>query len=129
MHPNELLIRGTYEAMARGDGKKLAAILTPSTEWIIRGEGKLAGTYTGPDEIFRFWKSVAAKTDGGLKLELLDALANDQRVVALVDVRGKRGTTELHERQVAIFEMGAGKVKSATFIYERPNVYDAFWAE
>lgn len=129
MHPNEALIRGTYEAMVRGDGRALSDILTPSTEWIVQGEGSLAGIYTGPDEIFGFWKQVAAKTGGGLKLEVRDVLANDRRAVALVTARGSRGDRRLEERQVATFEMHEGKVTSATFVYERPHVYDAFWAD
>ncbi len=129
MHPNERLIRDLYEAMGRGNGRMLAARLSPSTQWIVRGEGILAGTYTGPDEIFGFWKQVAAKTGGGLKLEIEDVLANDRRAVALVTVRGRRGERQLDEPQVAVFEIAEEKVVSATFIYEQPHVYDAFWAE
>ena len=127
MHPNEELIRHAYDAMSRGDGSALATLLTPSTEWVIRGEGELAGTYTGPDEIFRFWKLVAAKTGGGLRLELHDALANDERAVALVQVTGRRGDRELDERQVVVFELADGTITRGTFVYERPEVYDAFW--
>jgi len=129
MHPNEVLIRDAYEAMGRGDGRTLSALLTPATRWIVLGEGSLAGTYTGPGEIFGFWKQVAAKTGGGLRLEIRDVLANDHRAVALITVRGRRAQSQLDERQVAVFEIEAGKVMSATFIYERPHVYDAFWAD
>jgi len=129
MHPNERLVRDTYDAMARGDGRAIAAVLGPSTRWVIRGEGSLAGTYTGPDEIFAFWKQVAAKTAGGLNLELQDVLANDHRAVALVTVRGSRAGRELDEQQVALFEIAEGTFSSATFIYERPEAYDAFWID
>ena len=128
MHDNESLVRNGYEAMANGDGSVLASLLTPSTEWIIHGEGELAGTYTGPDEIFGFWKLVANKTGGGLRLQLADVLANDDRAVALVTVRGSRGAQTLDERQIVVFEFEDNKIASASFVYERPNAYDAFWA-
>ena len=127
MHKNERLIRDAYEAMARGDGSVLASLLTPSTEWIIRGEGELADTYTGPDEIFDFWKLVARKTGGGPRLQLDDVLANDQRAVALVTVTGSRKGRALNERQIVVFELDGDKVRTASFVYERPWVYDAFW--
>jgi ketosteroid isomerase-like protein len=127
MHEHERLVRDGYEAMAKGDGSVLASLLTSSTEWIIHGEGALAGTYTGPDQIFEFWKLVAQKTGGGLRLEVRDVLANDERAVALVRVRGTREGQDLDERQIVVFEFDDKKVKSASFVYERPEVYDAFW--
>lgn len=129
MHANERLIRDAYDAMGRGDGARLAALLTPATEWVIHGEGQLAGTYTGLDEIFGFWKLVAAKTGGGLRLEPVDVLANDDRAVALVRVRGRRNDHELDERQIVVFELDGGRITRGTFVYERPGVYDAFWAD
>ncbi len=128
MNTTERLVREGYEAMAKGDGSVLASLLTPATEWIIHGEGDLAGTYTGPDEIFDFWRLVARKTGGGLQLEVRDVLANDQRAVALVMVRGSREDRTLDERQIVVFEFDGDKVQSASFVYERPEVYDAFWA-
>ena len=128
MNTTERLVREGYEAMAKGDGSVLASLITPSTEWIIHGEGELAGTYTGHEEIFDFWRLVAQKTGGGLALELRDVLANDQRAVALVTVRGSREDRTLDERQIVVFEFDGDKVRSASFVYERPEVYDAFWA-
>jgi ketosteroid isomerase-like protein len=129
VHPNEALIRDAYMAMTAGDGKTLAALLTPTTQWIIAGHGPLAGTYTGPDEIFSLWKSIAAQTRGGLHLEVEDVLANDDRAVVLVVATGNRGARRLHERQVAVFEFNGGKVQTARFIYEDPDAYDRFWTD
>jgi hypothetical protein len=81
-----------------------------------------------PDEILRFWKKVAAQTGGGLQLDVLDVLANDERGVVLVVARGERNRRRLEERQVAVFELHDGTISRATFIYEDPAAYDAFWA-
>lgn len=55
VHPNEALIRAAYDAMAAGDSASLAELLMPTTQWIVAGHGPLAGTYTGPKEIFGLW--------------------------------------------------------------------------
>ncbi|HUQ38756.1 MAG TPA: nuclear transport factor 2 family protein [Acidimicrobiales bacterium] len=128
MHENERIIRDAYAAMARGDGRGLATLLTPETRWIIAGQGPLAGTYAGPDAIFGLWKEIAAQTGGGLRLEVRDVLANDDRAVVLVHARGNRDGQALDERQVAVFELAGGKVTTATFIYEDPVAYDEFWS-
>jgi hypothetical protein len=95
----------------------------------VCGRGKLAGTYTGRDEIFTLWKKIADQTGGGLQLELRDVLANDERAIALVTARGRRGDRQLAERQVALFEIDGGKITEATFVYENPDVYDSFWED
>jgi uncharacterized protein len=128
MHPNEALIRASYEAMARHDGAYLANLLAPDARWVICGEGPLSGTYTGQDEIFRVWKMVAAQTGGGLQLDIQDVLANDERAVVLVTARGERKGHSLKERQVAIFELTGGHVTEARFLYENPDEYDTFWS-
>jgi ketosteroid isomerase-like protein len=115
--------------MARGDGRALAEMLTDTTRWVACGHGKLAGTYTGRDEIFAVWKRIADQTGGGLGLELRDVLANDERAIALVTARGRRGDRQLAERQIAVFEMNGAKITEATFVYEDPAAYDAFWQD
>ena len=127
MHGNEQFVREMYDAMARGDGRKLAQALTAETRWVMPGRGILSGTYTGPKEIFGLWKRIAELSGGGLHLELRDVLANDERAVALVSVRGRRADRELDERQVAVLEFADGELRSATFIYEDPHAYEAFW--
>jgi len=129
VHPNEALIRAAYDAMSAGDGASLAALLTPTTQWIIAGHGPLAGTYTGPNEIFGLWKDIAAQTGGGLRLQVEDVLANDARVVVLIVATGSRGGRQLNERQVAIFDLSGDKVQTARFLYEDPDAYDQFWTD
>jgi hypothetical protein len=104
-------------------------MLASETVWVIAGSGQLAGTYVGPDEIFDLWKQIAAQTGGGLKIDVKDVLANDERAVVLVTARGERDGHHLDESQVAIFELSDGKVSNATFIYEDAAAYDQFWED
>ena len=116
--------------MAAGDGRSLARLLAAETTWVIGGRGKLAGSYQGPDQIFGLWKAIAAQTGGGLRLDVEDVLANEQRGVVLVVARGERHGRHLDERQVAVFEFSDdATVRRATFIYEDPEAYDSFWSD
>ena len=78
-------------------------------------------------EIFVLWKRIAEQSGGGLQLELRDVLANDDHAGRVGGVRGRRGERELDEGQVAVFEFADGVLQSATFIYEDPETYEAFW--
>ena len=130
MHANEMLLREAYEAMAAGDGRSLSRLLTSDTTWVICGRGSLAGSYTGPEEIFGLWKAIAEQTGGGLQLDVRDVLANNERGVVLVSAQCERNGRRLDEQQVAIFEIADdAAIARATFIYEGPDEYDAFWAD
>lgn len=82
----------------------------------------------GPDEIFGVWKKTAEQTGGGLRLELHDVLANDQRAVAIVTGRGERNGRTMEERQLVVFELSDGLITEARFVYENPSAYDEFWS-
>ena len=128
MHPNELALRDGYAAMAKGDGRQLALMLDPAAEWHIPGKSPLAGTYKGLNEIFKSWKQVANLAPGGLRLEVVDVLANDDRGVVFVVGRGARQGLTIEERGVHVFQFEGGKVKSARFFYEDQDTYDRFWS-
>lgn len=128
MHPNERALRDGYAAMARGDGRVLAQLLHPEAEWHVPGRSPLAGTYRGLDAIFGFWKRVATLAPGGLRLEVLDVLANDARGVVFVVGRGERQGLRFEERGVHVFAFEAGRARSARFFYEDQEGYDRFWS-
>ena len=129
MHSNEKTLRDGYAAMARGDGKVLAEMLAPDARWTIPGHSPLAGTYVGLKEIFSFWKRVAELAPGGLRLEVTDVLANDDRGVVFVVGRGARLGRSIEERGVHVFQFESGLAKEARFYYEDQDAYDAFWSD
>ena len=128
VHPNEQFVRGIYDAMDRRDGRSLASILRADSRWVIPGRGPLCGTYVGPEQIFDMWRKTAEYTGGGLTLSLIDVLANDERAVALVQVRGRRGERTIDARQFALFEISGSTVTEARFVYEDQDAYEDFWS-
>jgi uncharacterized protein len=128
MHPTESQIRAGYAAMASGDGRALAAMLDPQAQWHIPGNSPLAGTYKGLGAIFDFWKKVMQLADGGMRLEVLDVLANDERAVVFVVGRSQRKGISIEERGVHVYEIRNGKATCARFYYEDQLAYDRFWS-
>jgi uncharacterized protein len=126
-HPNEGKVRDIYAAMARGDGRALAASIRADAVWHIPGRSQLAGTYTGLDEVFDFWRRVAEMSDDGLRLQVLDVLANDERAAVFVHGRASRGGHVLEERGVHHLLLQDGRIAEAWFYYQDQDAYDAFW--
>lgn len=124
----EQRLREGYAAMARGDGAGLAKLLAPDATWHIPGKNLLAGRYQGFDQIFRFWKKVAALSGGGMRLEVLDVLANEERGVVFVVGRAQRNGQVLEEKGVHVYRFVGGLAVEGFFHYEDQDAYDAFWS-
>ena len=127
-HPNEALLRETYAAMARGDGRAIAANIAPDAVWHIPGASPLAGDKRGLDELFAFWRHVAELSGGGMRLELRDVLANDERACVWVRGSATRDGRTFEELGVHVFEIRDGKIAEAWFHYEDQTAYDEFWS-
>jgi len=127
-HPNEALLRDTYAAMARGDGKAIAASISPDAVWHIPGSSPLAGDKRGLDELFAFWRHIAELSGGGMRLEVRDVLANDERACVWVRGSATRGERAFEELGVHVFEIRGGKIAEAWFHYEDQAAYDEFWS-
>jgi uncharacterized protein len=128
MHPNESRLRASYAAMAKGDGKSLAEMLDPQARWYIPGSSPLAGEYQGIGAIFDFWKKVMVLSNGGMRLEVLDVLANDHHAAVFVVGHSTRKGMSLEERGVHVYELKDGKAISGRFYYEDQAAYDRFWS-
>lgn len=126
-HSQEARIQEAYAAMARGDGRALAAIIHADAIWHIPGHSQLAGVYRGRDEVFGFWRRVAEMSDSGLQLEVLDVLANDDRAAVFVRGRAQRGDRTLEENGVHILRFDGEQITEGWFYYEDQDAYDDFW--
>ena len=128
MHPNEARIREGYAAESRGNGKVLAALVAPDAEWHIPGVSPISGTYRGLNEIFGFWRKVAALAPSGVNIEVLDVLANDHHAAVFVVMRCQRKGVALEQPGVHIYELRNALAVRGQFYYEDQRAYDAFWS-
>ena len=127
MHPNEDLIRGTYEAFAAGDLEAVAESFADDIVWHSLGQSRFSRDYTGREDVFGLFGTLFEETGGTFRIELNDVLANDERAVALTTNRGERlGRTLVYE-EAAVFRLAAGKIAEAWLYVDDPEAHAAFF--
>ena len=96
--------------------------------WVVPGEGVMAGTFRGREEIFRFLGRLPKETNGTYGSQLIDVLASDDRAAALYRATGERGGTRLDLDQVLLFRIEAGLVQEVLALPSDPAAFEDFWA-
>ena len=127
-HPNVARTRDAYEAFSRGDLDAVGAQLTDDVVWHVAGNSPLAGDYKGQDEIFGFFGRLFEMSEGTLKLEVHDILANDEHATVLVHMTAKRGDRMIDQNAVHVFEIVDGKTKEFWSFEEDQRAQDEFWS-
>lgn len=109
-HPNEELLRQGYEAFGRGDMEWLNEHFTDDLVWHVPGQNPISGDHRGKDAVFSLFAKQMELTEGTLRLEIHDLLANDEHGVALATISATRGGKTLEDRQAHVFHVRDGKV-------------------
>jgi ketosteroid isomerase-like protein len=126
-HPNIEVIRSAYAAMGRGDLSVLNDVWSPDLVWHVPKGLPISGVYSGRDEIFGVYGQLAAFTQGSLRVELEDVLANDEHGVAMVRSQATRNGTTYHATELNLLYFEDGKVTSFWSLAREPYP-DEFWA-
>ena len=122
-------VRSLYRALAANDLAAVAAVLAPDATLHVPGTQPLAGEHTGLDAILRFMLATTALTDGGERIEFLDALVGDEHVAAYVHVTAERaGHEPLDNETVHLLRVRDGLVTDLWFHNRDQAVVDAFWS-
>jgi len=125
---NEQVVRRIFDAFARRQGFALRDLFAPDAVWVVPGEGAMAGTYRGREEIFRFLARLPKETGGTYASRLVDVLASDERAAALYRATGERDGRRLDLDQLLLFRLEDGLVREVLALPSDPAAFDAFWA-
>jgi hypothetical protein len=125
---NEALVRRIFDAFARREGFSLRGLFAEDAVWTVPGEGVMAGTHHGRDEIFRFLARLPKETDGTYRSQLVDVLASAERAAALYRARGTRHGRTLELDQLLLFRIEDGVVREVLALPGDPAAFEAFWA-
>lgn len=106
---NADLVRGGYEAFAKGDLDAVAQLFAPGIRWHVSGRSQIAGTYTGQDEVFGFFGTLVQETGGTFHIDIHDVLASDDHVVVLVTESAERGGKTLDSNEVHVWHLEGGR--------------------
>lgn len=123
-HPNELVVRRAYEALDRDDMAGFIATFAPDAV-LHGGEGV---EVAGAERIARMIWQLREMTNGTLRWELHDVLANDDHAVALHTTRAERNGRSLADRVVYVFHVRDGHIREAWFSGD-PRVQADFYGD
>lgn len=127
-HPNLALFRHIYEAFTSGDMDTLATSFASDVVWHTGGNNPLSGDFTGRDATFEAFAKEFELSNGSYEVDVHDALADDEHIVAILHARAQREGKALDEDYVIVFNVSAGLVTEAWELWvDQPSV-DAFWS-
>jgi ketosteroid isomerase-like protein len=124
---NAAIVRGIFDAFAQKRGFALRDVFAEDAVWVVPGDGIMAGTFVGRDEIFRFLGRLPKETNGTYTSSLIDVLASDERAAALYRAAGERHGRRLELDQVLLFRIDDGLVREVLALPTDPGAFDAFW--
>jgi uncharacterized protein len=125
---NEAVVRRIFDAFAQKRGFALRDVFAPEATWVVPGEGTMAGTFTGRDQIFGFLGRLPKETDGTYSSSLIDVLASEDRAAALYRASGERKGARLDLDQVLLFRIEGGVVQHVLALPSDPAAFEAFWS-
>ena len=124
---NEALVRRIFDAFAQKRGLGLRDAFARGATWVVPGDGAMAGTFTGREEIFSFLGRLPKETDGTYSSTLIDVLASDDRAAALYRATGERSGRRLELDQVLLFRIEDGLVRHVLALPSDPAAFEEFW--
>lgn len=128
-HPNAKLMQRAYAAFAAGDMDILGALIAEDAVWHQPGNSAIAGDYKGRDEIFDYFGKLLDRSEGTLKVEPLDILADDERVVAIQHTTAMRKGEQYDTRNVLVCEIKDGQFVETQVFESDPEAEDRFWGK
>lgn len=124
---NDALVRKVFEAFAQKRGFALRDVFAHDAVWTVPGNGSMAGTFNGREEIFAFLGRLPKETNGTYASTLIDVLASDTRAAALYRARGERNGRRLELDQVLLFRINSGRIQEVLALPSDPAAFDLFW--
>ena len=107
------VVRGLYEARARGDLDAAASFIAEDVDWHEPYE--YLGSLKGRRAVMAAIRQSVEETHGTFKLGLHDVLASDEHVVALVRFSAERNGQRMSGKEVGIFHVEDGLIREVWF--------------
>jgi ketosteroid isomerase-like protein len=125
---NASRIRDGYRAFNAGDVPALVDLFAEDIVWHFPGTSKLAGEHIGRDATLTALGGYGAASDGTLQANLVDLVANGDRVLGWARDTATNATGSLDIDSVVIFTLRDGKVTEGHQMVSDPAALDAFLA-
>jgi hypothetical protein len=126
-HPNVATVRRGYEAFSKGDMETLRSLMTEDCVHHVPGKSQIAGDYKGVDQVLGLYAKFFELTGGTLKVDLHDAVGNDEHVITMHRLTANRTGKILDTNEALVFHFRGGKISE---LFDAPSdqyAQDAFW--
>ena len=128
-HPNEDLMREGFAAFARGDLDALQnRYFAEDIRWHFPGKSPFGGDIEGAAEVIKWLGRSFEASDGTIRLELHDVIANDEHAVALFTAHAERAGKHLEDNTVQVAHIRDGKETEVWFYPADQYATDEFWS-
>lgn len=108
---NAETVRLCYDAFNEGDLETVRKHFHKDITWIIPGKSSMSGRKIGVDAVMDFLKKIGKETQGTFRANLEElALSEDERVIGIHTLTGKRNGKRLDQECCMVFEFKEGKV-------------------
>jgi ketosteroid isomerase-like protein len=128
-HPNIAKLNAFVAAIQGGN---LDAVLDAYAEngiYRVAGDNVVSGNYHGREAIRDFFIHLMQVTEGTMRLEVQDTLADDEHAVMFWRVTADRNGKTLDATGAMAFKINpAGEYSESWFLYNDQRAYDAFYA-
>jgi ketosteroid isomerase-like protein len=122
-------MRQGYEAFQSGNLDSVKEFLAEDVVWHVPGNNPFSGDYKGRDDVISFFARSMQETEGTLRVELHDVLANVEHGVGLVRVTAERGGKKLDARGANVFHLDdQGRATEVWTLTEDSAQADDFWS-
>ena len=125
-HPNALLIKQAWQAVAEGDTQTLRALWTEDIEWHVTGDNPWKGSHVGTDAILEYLAQVGEAGEA-YETSLEEVMVGERFSAMVCHVSAKRGNKVMENGQVLLCRIDQGQIAEVWTLTLDPDVFRAFW--
>lgn len=126
---NVEVVRGYFDAVARGDLQAVGESFADDIEWHQPGQGSLSGTHTGKGAVFTLLGQFMARSNGTFRIDHVGTLMSQgEYVVAPLHFCAEApGKTALSMSGIDLLRVKDGRIQAVWLFSENQPAEDAFW--
>ncbi len=113
--------------IGRGDLGRAASLLSERVVYRVPGKNKLAGTFTGPQEVTAHLQKLAAETGGIPAFKWDDWMVGEHHVAGMSTVHAQAGGRKYTGHHLTVVRFSAAdKIEEITVFFEDQGAIDRF---
>jgi len=126
-HPNALLVKQAWQAVAEGDTETLRALWSDDIEWHVTADNPWKGTIVGTDAILEYLAQVGEAGEA-YETSLEEVMVGEHYSAMVCHVSAKRGNRVMENGQVLMCRIENGRIVEVWTLSLDPEIMRRFWA-